>query len=345
MPPLTTPAPQEERAPRLVTVPGGWFTMGSDEHYPEEALAHRVHVPDLEVGVTTVTNRQYERFVAETGHVTVAEQAPDPADYPGAPAEALVPGSVVFTGTRGPVDLTRPGQWWRWVPGASWRHPEGPGSHIEDRLDHPVVHVAHADAAAFAEWAGLSLPTEAEWEHAARGGLEGAAYAWGDELHPDGAVLANTWIGRFPWLRTGPAGVPRTCAVGTFPPNGYGLHEVCGNVWEWTDTWYAPGHAPDGAAAPRAAPTPPCCAPAPRGPGEDEARRREASYDPDQPEVRVPRRVLKGGSYLCSPDYCRRYRPAARQPQTVDTGTSHLGFRCVRRPSRPAPHPSQEDQP
>lgn len=321
--------------PVLRPVPGGWFTMGSDRHYPEEAPAHRAWTPDLEVADTPVTNRDFARFVAATGHVTVAERAPDPDDYPGVPREALKPGSVVFTGTDGPTDLNRPQEWWRWVHGAQWRHPEGPGSDIEERMDHPVVQVAYEDASAYARWAGLDLPTETEWEHAARGGLDGAEFAWGDDLHPQGEVVANTWIGAFPWRRIGPAGVDRTCPVRSFPPNGYGLYEACGNVWEWTSSWYSPSHTRSAGSLPVAAEHRDGAAGACCGGGDavldEQERRKVASLDPSQPHVRIPRRVIKGGSFLCSPDYCRRYRPAARQPQMVDTGTSHLGFRCIRR--------------
>lgn len=300
-------------------VPGGSFVMGSDEHYPEERPAHRVRVDGFSLDATAVTNPQYAQFVAATGYVTVAERPIDPELYPGAPADLLVPGSTVFQQTSGPVDLRDFRQWWAWVPGACWRHPEGPESSVQDRADHPVVHVAFEDAQAYAEWAGLGLPTEAQWEYAARGGLEGAEFAWGDELHPDGQWMANTWRGEFPWRNESPPGQERTCAVGSYPPNAYGLHEMIGNVWEWTSDWYADRHAVDPEA-------PACCGSAnPRGPAM------EASLGPFQPGGSIPRRVLKGGSFLCAPSYCRRYRPAARHAQMVDTGTSHIGFRCVDR--------------
>lgn len=293
--------------------------MGSDDFEPEEAPAHPVRIDGLWVDVHPVTNAAYAAFVAETGYVTVAERPLDPADYPGAPIENLVPGSLVFTPTEGPVDLRHLSQWWRWVPGASWRHPEGPGSSIDSRHDHPVVHVAHEDAEAYASWAGRSLPTEAEWERAARGGLEGRAYEWGDDATPGGARLAKFYEGDFPYRNAPRDGHERTAPVGSYPANGFGLHDMTGNVWEWTDDWYAEQHP---APADR-----PCCIPAnPRG-GD-----LEGSLDPRQPQFAIPRKVIKGGSHLCADSYCRRYRPAARRPQMIDTGTSHIGFRTVLRP-------------
>jgi formylglycine-generating enzyme required for sulfatase activity len=305
------------QAPDVVALAGAEFRMGSDDHYPEEAPAHSVRVDAYAIDRHEVTNRQYAAFVAATGWVTVAERPLDPTDYPGAPPENLVPGSLVFTPTPGPVDLRHLSQWWTWTPGASWRHPEGPGSGIEDRPDHPVVHVAHEDAAAYVDWAGATLPTEAQWEHAARGGLDGATYTWGDEARPGGRLMANTWDGPdFPWRSTGESGWLRTAPVGSFPANGYGLHDMAGNVWEWTGDWWAQQHpAPAGHA---------CCVPQnPRG-GD-----LEGSLDPRQPQFAVPRKVIKGGSHLCADTYCLRYRPAARRPQAVDTGMGHLGFRCA----------------
>jgi formylglycine-generating enzyme required for sulfatase activity len=306
-----------DRGHEVVTLDGGEFVMGSDDHYPEEAPTHRVRVSGFGVDRFEVTNRQYRAFVAATGYVTVAERPLDPADYPGAPPENLVPGSLVFTPTPGPVDLRHLSQWWTWVPGASWQHPYGPTSPIDELLDHPVVHVAHDDAAAYAEWAGARLPTEAEWEFAARGGLERAAFTWGDESRPGGSLMANTWDGLdFPWRSTGESGYLRTAPVGSFPANGFGLHDMAGNVWEWTDDWWTSAH-PDDADKP-------CCVPTdPRG-GDV-----EASFDPAQPQFRVPRKVIKGGSHLCADSYCLRYRPAARRPQMIDTGMSHVGFRCA----------------
>jgi formylglycine-generating enzyme len=301
------------RGPDLVWVPGGTFRMGSDDHYPEEAPTHRVTVSGFWMDRHVVTNRDFARFVAETGHVTVAERAPDPADYPGARPELLVPASAVFRQPAQRVDLGNPYNWWAHVPGADWRHPQGPGSSVTRQPGHPVVHVAWADVAEYAAWAGKSLPTEAEWEFAARGGLDGATYAWGEELTPSGRWMANTWQGEFPIQNTEQDGYAAIAPVGSFPPNGYGLLDMIGNVWEWTSDWYQ-AHAATSHA---------CCAVTdPRG--EEQNR----STDPNDP-VRIPRRVMKGGSHLCAPNYCQRYRPAARMPQAVDTATSHLGFRCI----------------
>ncbi len=300
----------------MVAVPGGTFRMGSDRHYPEEAPVHEVAVDAVWVDRHEVTNDDFAAFVAATGYVTVAERPLDPADFPGAPAENLVPGSLVFSATPGPVDLRHLNQWWTWTPGASWRHPFGMRSTLEGLHDHPVVHVADEDAASFAAWAGKDLPTEAEWEHAARGGLDGAAYTWGDEPEAPGERLANFWHGDFPWRAQ--AGSGSTLPVGSFPVNGFGLHDMAGNVWEWTADWFTPRHLGDA--------DKPCCVPHnPRGGSEED------SVDPAQPQFRVPRRVIKGGSFLCADSYCRRYRPAARRPQMIDTGMSHVGFRCVRR--------------
>ena len=301
-------------------VPGGTFQMGSDDHYRDERPAHKVAVSGFWIDETAVTNADFSDFVAATGYVTVAERPIDPADYPGADPGMLVPGSLVFRMTDGPVDLKDYRNWWAWTPGACWRHPEGPGSDIAGRDDHPVVQVAFEDAAAYAAWADKDLPTEAEWEFAARGGLDGAEFAWGDELIPEGTHLANTWQGPFPWRNFETDGFTGTCPVRSFPANGYGLYEVCGNVWEWTTDWFVANHAPADPDKPS------CCAVTdPRGPA------REASLDPLQPQVRIPRRVVKGGSFLCAPNYCRRYRPAARHAQMVESGMSHIGFRCIRR--------------
>jgi len=321
----TAPANQEgeewRRPSPLVgmrPIPGERFVMGSDHHYPEERPAHPVTVSPFWMDETAVTNAQFTAFVAATGYVTVAERPLDPALYPGAKAATLLPGALVFRMTDGPVDTRDIGNWWHWIPGAQWRHPEGPGSDISGREDHPVVQVAYEDAEAYASWAGKALPTEAEWEFAARGGLRGAEFAWGAELAPGGVHLANTWQGPFPWRNLEADGFAGTCPVRSFPPNPYGLFEMIGNTWEWTTDWFAPRHEAD--------PTKPCCAPIdPRGP------RMEGSFDPAQPAIRIPRKVVKGGSFLCAPSYCRRYRPAARHAQMVDSGMSHIGFRCVRR--------------
>jgi formylglycine-generating enzyme required for sulfatase activity len=282
-----------------------------------------VRVDGFGIDRYAVTNNAYQEFVAATGYVTVAERPVDPAHYPGAPPGNLVPGSMVFTPTPGPVDLRHLSQWWRWVPGADWRHPEGPGSEIDDRLDHPVVHVAHEDVATYAAWVGATLPTEAQWEYAARGGLERSPFTWGDEPRPDGRIMANTWDGPdFPWRSTGESGWDRTAPVGSFPANGYGLYDMAGNVWEWTADWWTSRHADDAAR--------PCCVPSnPRG-GEQ-----RASHDPAQPQFPIPRKVIKGGSHLCADTYCLRYRPAARRPHAVDTGMSHIGFRCAWPMDRP----------
>lgn len=298
--------------------------MGSDDHYPEEAPAHRVIVDGFWMDQFAVTNAEFRRFVKEIGYVTIAERALNPDDYPGAQPTLLVPGSVVFQRPWRRVDLRDYHNWWAYVPGANWRHPEGPGSTLAGRERHPVVHVAHEDAAAYATWAGKALPTEAEWEYAARGGIEGAIYSWGDEFAPKGRLMANTWQGVFPWQNVRANGHEGTAPVGSFPPNGYRLYDMTGNVWQWTMDWYTSRHAVDV--------DKPCCIPI--NPG---GRARAQSYDSVIPHVRIPRRVIKGGSYLCAPNYCQRYRPAARSPQQIDTGACHLGFRCVVRPRHEGP--------
>lgn len=287
----------------LVWIPEQATVLGSDAHYPEEAPAREVTVDGFWMQPHQVTNADFAQFVEATGYVTVAERPLNPADYPGAPAENLQPGSMVFRRTAGPVDLRHLSQWWTWTPGACWNHPRGPKSSLRNREKHPVVHVAFEDAAAYADWAGLALPTEAQWEVAARGGLDRAIYTWGDEAEQPGQQLANFWHGEFPYLPD--TGYGQTTPVGSFPPNDYGLFDMAGNVWEWTTDYY--GAARDSQT---------CCA--------------ADSYDPDQPGTPVARRVIKGGSFLCADSYCLRYRPAARRPQAVDTGMSHIGFRCVR---------------
>ncbi len=293
----------------LVALPGGRFRMGSDRHYPEEAPVRDVELRAFAIERHPVTNAQFAAFVAETSHVTTAEQTPDPALYPGADPALLVPGSVVFTPPNHPVSLHDPSSWWSWTPGADWRHPWGPASSVEGLDDLPVVHVSYVDASAFATWCGRALPTEAQYEYAARGGLDGCDYPWGDERDPR---AANHWMGRFPHdYRRPDRPAPGPAPVATFPPNGYGLYDMVGNVWHWTqDRWGTGGTSG------------PCCAPTidPVGPAD-------AVFDPDAPSVE--QRVLKGGSFLCADEYCHRYRPAARIPESVDTGTCHVGFRCV----------------
>lgn len=286
----------------LVTLAGGRFQMGSDAFYPEEGPVHEAEVEPFALGRFAVTNAEFDRFVRETGYLTVAER---PLDLVQDRDDGVIsddPGSLVFTPTDHAVDLRDWRQWWRWVPGASWRHPRGPESSIAGLESHPVVHIAFEDASAYAAWADARLPTEQEWEYAARGGLDAATYVWGEE--PNDGLRANTWQGRFPYDNQGARGWVYTAPVGTFPPNGFGLHEMTGNTWEWTTTVWADRHRmPDS-----------CC---PQGSG-----RAEGSVDGS--------RVLKGGSHLCSPDYCLRYRPAARSQQTEDSATTHIGFRIAR---------------
>jgi sulfatase modifying factor 1 len=306
--------------PDMVWIPGGTFRMGSDKHYPEERPAHRVTVDGFWMDRYPVTNERFAGFVGATGHKTFAELAPNPDDYPDAQPDLLVAGSLVFVQPSGRVDLGDNRNWWHYVRAADWRHPFGEGSSNRELLTHPVVHVTFADAEAFARWESKELPTEAEWEFAARGGLEGAAFAWGDEFLPGGRHMANTWQGQFPSQQLSSDGFERTSPVGAFPANGYGLFDMIGNVWEWTTDWYQPRHPHEERKA--------CCIPRnPRGPSA------ESSYDPTQPQIMIPRKVLKGGSHLCAPNYCRRYRPAARYPQPIDTSTSHIGFRCIVRPA------------
>ena len=308
----------------MVRIPGGEFTMGSNLHYPEEAPAHRVSIDGFWMDATAVTNAEFGAFVEETGYVTVAQRPLDPADFPGAPPENLVPGSLVFTPTSGPVDLRHMSQWWTWTPGACWKHPEGPSSSLVGRENHPVVHVAHEDAQAYAAWVGKELPTEAQWERAARAGLDNTGYTWGNTPENGGQRLANYWHGDFPWRPDPSYGT--TAPVGSYPPNAFGLFDMAGNVWEWTTDWYRERHRED--------PDKPCCVPVnPRGGSIEE------SYDPAQPQFHVPRKVIKGGSFLCADNYCLRYRPAARRAQMIDTGMSHIGFRCVARPAPAAVRP------
>ena len=287
----------------LVELPSGSFRMGSTQFYPEEAPSHTVEVAPFAVERHPVTNAQFAAFVDDTGYRTVAEQPLDPALYPGAAPDDLVPGGLVFRPTAGPVDLRDWRQWWSWTPGACWRHPFGPdGPSWRERADHPVVQVAYPDAAAYARWAGRRLPTEAEWEFAARAGTT-TTYPWGDEVRPGGRLMANTWQGDFPYRNTGALGWVGTSPVGTFPPNAFGLVDMIGNVWEWTTTRFWGHHRLN-------QPPKPCCTPS----------------GPADPTVH---QALKGGSYLCAPEYCHRYRPTARSPQSQDSATTHIGFRCV----------------
>ncbi|SFB32566.1 Formylglycine-generating enzyme, required for sulfatase activity, contains SUMF1/FGE domain [Rhizobium sp. NFR07] len=301
----------------MIWIPGGRFLMGSDGHYSEEAPAHPVTVDGFWIEEAPVTNRQFMAFVEATGHVTMAERVPDPKDYPGALPEMLRAGSLLFVQPKS-VNGPEISQWWTFKFGANWRRPLGGLSDLRGKLDHPVVHVAWPDARAYADWAGLDLPTEAEWEFAARGGLEDAEFAWGNELTPRGQIMANTWQGVFPTRSTKPKGLERTTPVRSFPPNGYGVYDMIGNVWEWTSDYWSTRHPEPADKA--------CCIP--KNPRNHDA---EASYDPNLPEIRIARRVLKGGSHLCAPNYCRRYRPAARHAEPEDTSTSHVGFRCIKR--------------
>jgi formylglycine-generating enzyme required for sulfatase activity len=294
-------------------IPGGTFLMGSEDFYPEERPVHRVAVDGFWMDERPVTAGEFRRFVRDTGYVSFCERPLDPADYPGADPAVLVPGSLVFKKTAGPADLRDFRNWWEYVPGAYWKRPEGPGSTINGRDRHPVVHVTYEDAEAYASWAGKQLPTEAEWEYAARGGLEGAVFAWGDEHFPDGKPMANSWQGEFPWQNLKLDGFEGASPVGSFPPNGYGLYDTTGNVWEWTTDFFTPRHADQLEK--------PCCVP--RNPRVTSSKESLAEGET------IPRRVIKGGSHLCAPNYCLRYRPAARQGEAVDTSTGHIGFRCI----------------
>jgi formylglycine-generating enzyme len=304
----------------MVEISGGTFLMGSERFYPEEAPVHQATVEPFWIDEHQVTVAEYRRFVEATDYVTVAERPPDPEQFPDADPELLVSGSLVFHRTPGPVDLRNVANWWSYLPGAQWRHPEGPGSTIGGRDRHPVTHVAFEDAEAYATWAGKELPTEAEWEFAARGGLDQAIFTWGDEFAPKGKMMANTWQGEFPWQNLATDGFEGTSPVKSFPPNGYGLYDMAGNVWEWTTDFFG-SHRP-------AEEQHACCAPE-----KPYATTADESMVPGQPGAHIPRRVIKGGSHLCAPNYCLRYRPAARQSETVDTSTTHIGFRCVVRAS------------
>jgi formylglycine-generating enzyme len=295
-------APDTANRGSMIWIPGGSFVMGSDKFYREERPARRETVGGFWIDPHPVTNAEFGEFVLATGYLTTAERQPNPAMYPDADPSLLVPGSSVFTRPDRPVGLSDYRAWWAYVPGANWRHPEGPESNIADRGDHPVVHVSFEDVTAYAAWDGKALPSEAEWEFAARGGLDDATYAWGEEFAPGGRQMAKTWQGRFPWENLADDGYETTTPVGSFPANGYGLHDMIGNVWEWTISPYRLPHA--------ITERPSCC-------------RSSESTD------HAAARVVKGGSHLCAPNYCLRYRPAARQSQTPDTSTTHIGFRCV----------------
>ena len=306
--------------PGTVWIPGGEFTMGTDAAlgWADEKPAHRVRVDGFWMDTTDVTNAQFRAFVEATGYVTTAEKPPDVAEImkqvaPGTPppsGDQIRAGSLVFTPTSGPVPLRDFSQWWKWTPGADWRHPEGPDSNIDGKHDHPVVHVSWFDALAYAKWAGKRLPTEAEWEFAARGGLENKPYVWGDDKPTDANIHANLWQGEFPYKNTAADGFERTSPVKAFPPNGYGLYDMSGNVWQWCSDWYQADLYRQRGKAVIVNPTGP-----------------DKSFDPRQPFS--PLRVQKGGSFLCNDAYCTRYRPSARHGCTPDTGMSHMGFRCV----------------
>jgi sulfatase modifying factor 1 len=299
--------------------------MGSNDFYPEERPVHDVTVDGFWMDEHPVTVAEFRRFVKDTGHVTLAERPLDPADYPDADPSELVPGSLVFQRTRGPVNLDDYRNWWRYLPGAQWRHPEGAQSDIVGRDRHPVTHVAWDDVTAYAAWAGKDLPTEAEWEFAARGGLDGKVFTWGDEFAPRGRMMANTWQGEFPWQNLTLDKYEGTSPVGSFPHNGYGLYDMAGNVWEWTSDYYTPRHPTEMQHA--------CCGPV--GPRVNpRVTTPDQSFNVGGPGDQFPRHVVKGGSHLCAPNYCLRYRPAARQAQSVETSMAHMGFRCIIRPGQ-----------
>jgi formylglycine-generating enzyme len=313
------PVTLSESAPSkkgMVWVPGGTFSMGSENFYAEESPVHRATVSGFWMDEHPVTVAEFRRFVKATGYQTVAERPLDPAQYPEAEPRLLRPGALVFKSTRGPVNLNDYRNWWIYQPDASWLHPEGPGSNTGGRERHPVVHMAFEDVEAYARWGGKEIPSEAEWEFAARGGLDGATYGWGDEFAPGGKLMANTWQGEFPWQNLKLDRYEGTSPAGAFPPNGYGLFDMTGNVWEWTCDYFTPRHPDDAMDS--------CCVPL-----NPRVESPQQSYNLGQPGEHIPRHVVKGGSHLCAPNYCLRYRPAARQAQAIETSMAHLGFRCI----------------
>ncbi|MGB8354878.1 MAG: formylglycine-generating enzyme family protein [Chthoniobacteraceae bacterium] len=312
----------------MVWIPAGEFTMGTDDtrSMPNERPAHRVHVDGFWMDATTVTNAQFAKFVKATGYLTTAERKPDWEEIkkqvpPGTPKpddSLLVPGSLVFHSTKGPVDLSDMANWWTWTPGASWKHPSGPKSSVKGMDNYPVTQISWDDATAYAKWAGKRLPTEAEWEYAARGGLENKRYAWGDEFMPNGKYMANTWTGKFPYLNDKADGFEGVAPVKSFPANGYQLYDMGGNVWNWCSDLYRPDTNALTARENGSA----CCF-NPTGPA--------SSFSPER-EVQTEEHVIKGGSYLCNADYCESYRPSARRGTPPDTGSQHVGFRCAKNP-------------
>jgi len=307
---LTSPAGLVR--PDMIWLEGGAFRMGSDRHYPEEAPAHNAAVDGFWIDRTPVTNRQFREFARATGHVTFAEKRPDPKDYPGALPHMLYAGSLVFSPPTRVANLTDWSQWWQFLEGADWRHPYGPKSNINGLDNHPVVHVALSDALAYASWRGKELPTETEWEFAARGGLAGKPFVWGDQFRPNGKWMANTHQGHFPDSDTGSDGYVGIAPVAQYPANGYGLYDMAGNVWQWTSDWYRPDYYQQLAAMEGVARNP-------KGP--------DSSFDPAEPGE--PKKVHRGGSFLCTDQYCSRYMVGTRGKGEVSTGTNHLGFRCV----------------
>jgi formylglycine-generating enzyme required for sulfatase activity len=322
-PPISRPQPSKTATTDMVWINGGQFTMGSAETtsamcsggapFVDAQPLHQVRVDGFWIDSTEVTNDEFSRFVDATSYVTIAERAPSVKDFPGVPQSQLLPGSLVFTPPQRTVSLRDYRQWWRYQPGANWRHPAGPGSNLDGRGRYPVVHIAYPDALAFAAWAGKRLPTEAEWEFAARGGLSGKLYPWGDNFRPAGKWMANTFQGNFPAEDTGADGFAGLAPVKSYPPNGYGLYDMAGNVWEWCSDWYRADYYHQLAAHGGVAHNP-------RGPAE--------SFDPEEPSA--AKRVQRGGSFLCTDQYCTRYMVGARGKGEINTSSNHVGFRCAR---------------